>query len=44
MEIEARDLSERIAERKRVNAILDLVGNGAFLDSFGCSEGAEVCA
>ncbi len=33
VEIEAPDLSERIAERKRIDAVLDLVGNTTFMDS-----------
>ena len=33
MEIEGPDLSERIAESKRIDAVLDLVGNSTFMDS-----------
>jgi NADPH2:quinone reductase len=33
VEIEGPDLSERIAEKKRIDAVLDLVGNTTFLDS-----------
>jgi NADPH:quinone reductase len=33
VEIEAPDLSERIAARKRIDAVLDLVGNTTFMDS-----------
>jgi NADPH2:quinone reductase len=33
VEIEGPDLSERIAERKRIDAVLDLVGNTTFMDS-----------
>jgi NADPH:quinone reductase-like Zn-dependent oxidoreductase len=32
-EIERRDLSKRIAEAKRIDAVLDLVGNSVMLDS-----------
>jgi NADPH:quinone reductase len=32
-EIESRDLSTRIAERKEIDAVLDLVGNSTVLDS-----------
>jgi NADPH:quinone reductase-like Zn-dependent oxidoreductase len=32
-EIEGPDLSKRIAERKRIDAVLDLVGNSTILDS-----------
>jgi NADPH2:quinone reductase len=33
VEIEGQDLSERIAERKRIDAVRDLVGNSTILDS-----------
>jgi NADPH:quinone reductase len=33
VEIEGPDLSERIAERKQIDAVLDLVGNSTILDS-----------
>ncbi|HEY0790902.1 MAG TPA: zinc-binding dehydrogenase, partial [Chthoniobacterales bacterium] len=33
VEIEGPDLSERIAERKPIDAVLDLVGNTTFMDS-----------
>jgi NADPH2:quinone reductase len=33
VEIEGPDLSERIAERKRIDAVLDLVGNSTCMDS-----------
>jgi NADPH:quinone reductase len=33
VEIEGPDLSERIAESKRIDAVLDLVGNSTFMDS-----------
>lgn len=33
VEIERPDLSERIAERKQIDAVLDLVGNSTILDS-----------
>jgi NADPH:quinone reductase len=33
VEIEGPDLSERIAETKRIDAVLDLVGNTTFMDS-----------
>jgi NADPH:quinone reductase len=33
VEIEGPDLSERIAENKRIDAVLDLVGNSTFIDS-----------
>lgn len=33
VEIEGPDLSKRIAERKQIDAVLDLVGNSAILDS-----------
>jgi NADPH2:quinone reductase len=33
VEIEAPDLSERIAGRKRIEAVLDLIGNTTFMDS-----------
>ncbi len=32
-EIEGSDLSERIAESKRIDAVLDLVDNSTFMDS-----------
>jgi NADPH:quinone reductase len=32
-EIEGPDLSKRIAERKHIDAVLDLVGNSTILDS-----------
>jgi NADPH2:quinone reductase len=33
VEVEGPDLSERIAESKRIDAVLDLVGNSTFMDS-----------
>ena len=33
VEIEGPDLSKRIPERKRIDAVLDLVGNSTFMDS-----------
>ena len=42
--IETPSLSELIPERKQIDAVLDLVGNSTFMDSFACCEGADVCA
>jgi NADPH2:quinone reductase len=44
VEIEGPDLSERIAERKRIDAVLDLVGNTTFMDSLRMlRRGGRVC-
>jgi NADPH2:quinone reductase len=44
VEIEGPGLSERIAERKRIDAVLDLVGNTTFLDSLHMlRRGGRVC-
>jgi NADPH2:quinone reductase len=43
-EIEGPDLSKRMAERKRVDAVLDLVGNSTLLDSLSLvRRGGRVC-
>jgi NADPH:quinone reductase-like Zn-dependent oxidoreductase len=44
VEIEGPDLSNRIAERKRIDAVLDLVGNSTILDSLSMvRRGGRVC-
>ena len=44
VEIEGPDLSERIAERKRIDAVLDLVGNTTFMDSLRMlRRGGRIC-
>jgi len=44
VEIEGPDLSERIAERKRIDAVLDLVGNSTILDSLAMlRRGGRAC-
>ena len=39
-EIERRDLSQHIPEAKKINAVLDLVGNTVMLDSLAMLPGA----
>jgi NADPH:quinone reductase-like Zn-dependent oxidoreductase len=44
VEIEGPDLSERIAERKQIDAVLDLVGNSTILDSLAMlRRGGRAC-
>ena len=44
VEIEAPDLSERIAKRKQIDAVLDLVGNSTILDSLAMlRRGGRAC-
>jgi NADPH2:quinone reductase len=44
VEIEAPDLSSRISERKRIDAVLDLVGNSTILDSLAMlRRGGRAC-
>lgn len=44
VEIEGSDLSERIAERKQIDAVLDLVGNSTILDSLAMlRRGGRAC-
>ena len=44
VEIEGPDLSERIPERKRIDAVLDLVGNSTILDSLAMlRRGGRTC-
>jgi D-arabinose 1-dehydrogenase-like Zn-dependent alcohol dehydrogenase len=44
VEIEAPDLAERIAERNRIDAVLDLVGNSTILDSLAMlRRGGRAC-
>ena len=44
VEIEGPDLSERIAERKKIDAVLDLVGNSTILDSLAMlRRGGRAC-
>ena len=44
VEIERPDLSERIAERKQIDAVLDLVGNSTILDSLAMlRRGGRAC-
>ena len=44
VEIEGPDLSGRIPERKRIDAVLDLVGNTSFLDSLAMlRRGGRMC-
>jgi NADPH:quinone reductase len=44
VEIEGPDLSERIPERKRIDAVLDLVGNSSILDSLAMlRRGGRAC-
>jgi NADPH:quinone reductase len=44
VEIEGPDLSERIPERKRIDAVLDLVGNSTILDSLAMlRRGGRAC-
>jgi NADPH:quinone reductase len=44
VEIESPDLSERIPERKRIDAVLDLVGNSTILDSLAMlRRGGRAC-
>jgi NADPH:quinone reductase-like Zn-dependent oxidoreductase len=44
VEIEGPDLSERIPEQKRIDAVLDLVGNSTILDSLGMlRRGGRAC-
>jgi NADPH:quinone reductase len=44
VEIESPDLSERIPERKRIDAVLDLVGNSTILDSLAMLQrGGRAC-
>ena len=44
VEIEGPDLGSRIAERKQVDAVLDLVGNSTILDSLGMlRRGGRAC-
>jgi NADPH2:quinone reductase len=44
VEIEGPDLSGRIPERKRIDAVLDLVGNRSFLDSLAMlRRGGRMC-
>jgi NADPH:quinone reductase-like Zn-dependent oxidoreductase len=44
VEIEGADLSERIPERKRIDAVLDLVGNSTILDSLAMLQrGGRAC-
>jgi NADPH:quinone reductase-like Zn-dependent oxidoreductase len=44
VEIEGPDLSERIPERKRIDAVLDLVGNITILDSLAMlRRGGRAC-
>jgi NADPH:quinone reductase-like Zn-dependent oxidoreductase len=44
VEIESRDLGARIPERKRVDAVLDLVGNSTILDSLSMlRRGGRAC-
>jgi NADPH:quinone reductase len=44
VEIESPDLSDRILERKRIDAVLDLVGNSTLLDSLSMlRRGGRVC-
>ena len=43
-EVEGVDLSERLPERKRIDAVLDLVGNSTLLDSLALvRRGGRVC-
>src|SRR6516162_3654132 len=39
-EVERRDLSKQIPEAKKIDAVLDLVGNTVLLDSLACSAAA----
>jgi NADPH:quinone reductase-like Zn-dependent oxidoreductase len=44
VEIEGPDLSQRIAERKKIDAVLDLVGNSTILDSLAMlRRGGRAC-
>src|SRR5271166_3055791 len=44
VEIERPDLSERVAERKQIDAVLDLVGNSTILDSLAMlRRGGRAC-
>jgi NADPH:quinone reductase len=43
VEIEGPDLSERIAERKQIDAVLDLVGNSTILDSLAMLRRVGAC-
>jgi NADPH:quinone reductase len=44
VEVEGPDLSERIPERKQVDAVLDLVGNSTILDSLAMlRRGGRAC-
>jgi NADPH:quinone reductase-like Zn-dependent oxidoreductase len=44
VEIESRDLGARIAERKQIDAVLDLVGNSTILDSLSMlRRGGRAC-
>jgi NADPH2:quinone reductase len=44
VEIEGPDLSERIAERKQIDAVLDLIGNSTILDSLAMlRRGGRAC-
>jgi NADPH:quinone reductase-like Zn-dependent oxidoreductase len=44
VEIESRDLGNRIAERKHIDAVLDLVGNSTILDSLSMlRRGGRAC-
>ena len=44
VEIESRDLGTRIAERKQIDAVLDLVGNSTILDSLSMlRRGGRAC-
>jgi len=44
VEIEGSDLSQRIAERKQIDAVLDLVGNSTILDSLAMlRRGGRAC-
>lgn len=44
VELEGPDLSERLPERKRIDAVLDLVGNSTLLDSLSLvRRGGRVC-
>ncbi|CAB3749566.1 zinc-binding alcohol dehydrogenase family protein [Paraburkholderia humisilvae] len=44
VEIESPDLSERIAEAKRIDAVLDLIGNSTILDSLAMlCRGGRAC-
>ena len=41
VDLEGPDLSKRIAEAKKLDAVLDLVGNSTILDSLRCCAAAD---